>query len=125
MPSPEHPPPSDPEREPRPFCLAARFRAEAVAGRSYARAQQAIFAADCDLSAYRFLLDQAWHVAVLGAPPVEELTITLTALLTAGEPVTLPADVVQLLAKRRAEQRRLGPWVEGHYRPGKRLGPDH
>jgi hypothetical protein len=125
MPSPEHPPPPGPEREPRPFCLAARFRAEATAGRSYARAQQAIFAADCDLSAYRFQLDQAWHVAVLGAPPTEELTTTLTTLLATGESVTLPAEVVQLLAKRRAEQRRFGSWVEGHYRPGKRLGPDH
>jgi hypothetical protein len=41
--------------------------------------------------------------------------------LAAGEPAVVPEDVLRLLNARRTAATQVGPWVEGHYRPGKRL----
>jgi hypothetical protein len=116
---PEHPPPAEPD--PAPYLRVAAFADDRTAGRVYTRVQDAIFTAPCDLSAYRFLLDQVAHVAVLGAPPPPDLDQQLTALLAAGTPATLPAEVRQTLIDRRQQMGRRGPWTEGHYRPGRRL----
>jgi hypothetical protein len=121
MPQPEQEPP--PENQPPSLYLqAARFRSERKAERAYFRAQEALYKApECDLSAYRFLLDRISHVAVLGAPPAEELDRAIRRILAAGEPTALPGEVLTLLLQRRAEQIRLGPWVERHVRPGQPL----
>ncbi len=74
-----------------------------------------------DLSAFRFQLRQVYHVAVLGNPPPEDVAQAIERILVAGEPTTLPAEVVQMLVARRAQQNRRAPWVEKHYRPGKPL----
>lgn len=127
MPSPEHGASQggadeDPSREhePRPYYRAARFAGERPAGRAYAAVQDAIFRhpADLDLSAYRFQLSRRYHVAVLGQPPPEAVDQHLQALLAAGEPTELPAEVLKLLSERRAQAIKEGPWTEGHYRPG-------
>jgi hypothetical protein len=99
----------------------AAFADDRTAGRVYARVQDAIFTTPCDLSAYRFLLDQVPHVAVLGAPPPPDLDEALVQLLAAGTPTTLPSVVQQALIDRRQQMGRRGPWTEGHYRPGRRL----
>ena len=122
MPSHEHP--HGPEREPVPYQRASRFPGEQSAGTAYAAVDRALFVADCDLSAFRFHLNRVYHVAVLGEVPPAELAARIDGILAAGEPVTLPHDVLELLVARRAQQRRLGPWVERHHRPGTRLGPD-
>ena len=113
------------QREPEPaaYLRAARFTSERTAARVYRQAQDAIHSTPCDLSVYRFLLDQVTHVAAVGAPPPTRLDQTLTCLLATGIPAALPAEVQQALLARREQARRLGPWVEGHYRPGKRLSP--
>ena len=49
------------------------------------------------MSAYRFLLDSAWHVAVIGDPPPVDLERKLPAILTGGEPVMLPEDILRSL----------------------------
>ena len=102
---------------------AARFVGDDPAGVAYAAAQEAIFAhaGEVDLSAYRFLLDRVVHVLVLGEPPPTALHDELRAILATGEPATIPEDVLKLLNARRAQATEAGPWVEGHYRPGKRL----
>ena len=108
------------EAEPQsPYVRAARYASDAPALAAYTRAQEAIFAADCDLSAYRIRFRENPYVVVLGLTPPEEVKTTLEAILEAGEAATLPRDVIGSLTQRRAEARRLGPWVEGHYRPGR------
>lgn len=122
MPSPEHRPGGgNPEQERPSYSQTARFAGEQPAGRAYRQAQQAIFQTDCDLSTYRLQVNQVWHVAVLGEPPPKDLDEQLTGILAAGEPATLPPDVLKLLTQRRAEAAKLAPWVQRHYRPGKRL----
>jgi hypothetical protein len=76
---------------------------------------------DAGLSAYRFLLRQIWHVAVLGEPPAEELAKKLETAFARGEPTTLPPDILKLLTQRRQQASRQGSWVERHYRPGQNL----
>ena len=115
------------DRRPRPrdvpYLRAVRFAGEAPAGQVYFAVQDAIFTGPPnDVSAYRFHQRRgSWYVAVLGNPPPPELDERITALLAAGEPVTLPADVVETLAARQAQARKLGQWVEGHHRPGQAL----
>src|SRR5215210_6138117 len=105
MPSPERPPqpggPDDrprPEQEPGPYLRAARFAGERPAGQVYFQLQETIYTADPnDLSVYRLRLREVWHVAILGERPPAELDQRITAILAAGESVTLPADIVAAL----------------------------
>lgn len=110
------------EFEPVPYHRVARFGDEQVASRAYRHAQDAVFQGPpSDLSVYRFLLDQVSHVAVLGELPPTDLDAQLTAILAAGEPATLPHEVLSALAQRRQQLSRPGTWLEGHYRPGRPL----
>ena len=86
---------------------------------AYSKAQELLFSADCDLSAYRIRFKDVPHVVVLGSRPLNDIDKKLTEILKDGEPANLPQDVVKTLAQRRVEARRIGPWVEGHYRPGR------
>jgi hypothetical protein len=67
-----------PEREPQIYYLAARFPNKRAAEKPYMEAQEAI-KADCDLSAYRFLVPQQmttplpWYVVVIGERPPDVL----------------------------------------------------
>jgi len=134
MPSPEgrggHPEqpqePTEPTNENKeqegPYYMASCFRSDLPAKIAYSQAEELIFRdRKADLSAYRFLLDNVRHVAVVGAPPHERLQKQLEKILSYGEPATLPEEIVTALHKRRVEMKRHGEWVEGHYRPGKKL----
>ena len=127
MPSPERGPggpseqPRRPDDEPVPYHRTAHFADELVARRVYAAVQDTLFATPCDVSAYRFLLNQEPHVAVLGAPPPAELDERLRSFLAEGSPATLPPDVLAALAERRRRMSRGRTWMEGHYRPGRPL----
>ncbi len=125
MPFPEgesRPPEGKPEQEPVPYYQAARFRNESPARRAYFQAQDILFnTPDSDLSAYRFLLQQIWHVAVLGEPPPEDMAKKLETVFARGEPTSLPPDILKRLAERRQQATRQAPWVERHYRPGQSL----
>ena len=108
-----------PEQEPIPYYKAARCKREQVAGEAYFQAQDAIFdTPECDLSVYRFHIRRIYHLAVLGEPPSEDLKQMLQEILSTGEPVSLPLDILKLLAERRNQAIKRGPWVERHYRPG-------
>lgn len=102
---------------------AARFAGEDQAEVSYFAAQDVVFAhaGDVDLSAYRFQLNRVDHVVIVGEPPPADLHDALRAVLATGEPAVVPEDVLRLLNTRRTAATQVGPWVEGHYRPGKRL----
>ena len=131
MPQPERRPSNPPPGEGRPapegelprYHQAARFADEGLAGIAYFAAQEAVaaHAGDVDLSAYRFQLNRVSHVIVLGDPPPTALHDQLRRILSSGEPAQLPEGLLKLLNARRAEATEVGPWVEGHYRPGKRL----
>ena len=127
MPSPERGPggpPEEPrrdEQDPAPYHRTACFADEIVARRVYVAVQDTLFATPCDVSAFRFLLNQEPHVAVLGTPPPDDLDARLQSFLAAGEPATLPQEVLAALAERRRQIRRGAQWVEGHYRPGRPL----
>jgi hypothetical protein len=127
MPSPEGEPNQQllegkPEQEPVPYYHAARFRNEGPARRAYFQAQELLFnTPDADLSAYRFLLQQIWYVAVLGEPPPEDLTKKLQTAFARGETTSLPPDILKLLSQRREQATRRAPCVERHYRPGQNL----
>ena len=117
-------PPDQPRRqeyEPVPYHRTARFADELLARRVYAAVQDTLFATPCDVSAYRFLLNQVPHVAVLGAQPPADLDTKLQSLLAAGESATLPHEVLAGLAERRRQMSHRGPWTEGHYRHGRPL----
>ncbi len=110
------------EQEKGSFYIASRFKNELAAKLSYQQAQQLIFHdRKADLSVYRFLLEQVSHVAVVGTPHYERLQGRLEKILSYGEPSTLPDEVVNALHQRRARMKQQGDWVEGHYRPGKKL----
>ena len=119
------PPPAEtgrnPEHEPPEYVQAAYFANEHIAGYAYAQAQEAIYTGPPnDLSTYRLILEEQWHVAVLGEPPPEELNHQLQEILGQGVPATLPDEILDYLRQRRAAAIQQGPWVEGHYRPGLR-----
>ncbi len=115
------PPQSQPENEPSPWYRAARYETEPPSERAYFQAQETIFQSEDDLSAYRLMLEQIYHVAVLGGPPTEAaLQERIEHILYAeGTPTQLPDDVLTALSERRQQAQQIGPWVEGHYRPGK------
>jgi hypothetical protein len=77
----------------------------------------------CDLSVYRLRLgpELAWHVAVVGAPPTEDVHRRVAENLATGEEVTLPEDVVAYLVRRRVQQAREGEFVEKHYGARRRI----
>jgi len=107
----------------RPFYRGARFKDEATARDAYVSAEQRVFEASADISAYRFQLDRVWHVAVVAAePPSSALQRAVEDAMGGGEQVDLPADVLSaLLSRHREVIRHRLPWVEGHYRPGERF----
>lgn len=109
--------------EPAPYVRAARFTGERPARTAYFAAQQVIYEAQppVDLSVYRLQLDQLWHVAALGLVPPAPVLQAIEAILTTGEPATLPPEVVRLLHQRRAQATRQAPWVERHMRPDQPL----
>lgn len=112
-----------PEEETPPYWRAARFKGAKAARRSYRACERLIRGPDVDLSAFRFQLEQIYHVAVLGpTPPPEEIAKKVEELLAPGEPATLPAEILKMLMERRKQAMSPGTiWWEGHYRPGKRL----
>ncbi len=122
MASPEHRQ-GGPNREQEPslpaYHQAARYEDEQLSGEAYFQAQDAVFAVDVSVSAYRFHLNQLWHVAVLGETPPEEFAQLIQTILSTGEPITLPPEILTFLNQRRIEANQLGDWVEGHYRPGR------
>ena len=128
MPSPEgenrpqQQPERKPEQEPIPYYKAARFRAEQIAGKAYFTAQNLIFNdPGCDLSVYRIQLNRIYHLAALGESPSEELDQKLQEILSTGESVSLPPQILKFLTQRRNQAIKKGPWVERHYRPGLNL----
>jgi hypothetical protein len=109
------------KQEPTPYHRAAKFSGEREAGAVYFRLQRLIDSPDADLSAYRFRIQGVWHVAVVGDAPAKELAEQLEKVMAAGEPVELTSDALDFLRQRREEQIKHGPWVERHYRPGRRF----
>jgi hypothetical protein len=110
------------EREQPPYYQAARFVGEKPAAKAYFEAQEIIFNdATSDLSAYRMMLNAVYHVAVLGEQPPPDTDQTLTEILSQGELAELSSEVLAALNTRRLEMKEHGSWVEGHYRPGRRL----
>jgi Asp-tRNA(Asn)/Glu-tRNA(Gln) amidotransferase A subunit family amidase len=119
-------PPSK-EEEPQPYSLAARYLDELSSEQPYQEAQQTIFENEqLELSTYRLQLRRLdtphydWHVAIVGKQPPQEFDTQFRRILSTGEPVTLASEVLAYLLQRRAEASKLGTWVEGHYKPGKR-----
>ncbi len=99
------------------YYLAARFPNKQKAGATYFPLQQMIFEArdECDLSVYRFKLNNVWHVVVVGEQPPQDLHQRIEAALTTGTLVSLSQDALDYLLDRRVQAIQLGPWVEGHY----------
>ena len=105
------------------YYKASRFPGEEQAGRAYFKAQDTIFEAKdrAELSAYRFHLDEIYHVAVVGERPRARLERKIERILASGEAVELPEDILDALWERRELARQINPWVEAHHRPGKRI----
>ncbi len=103
--------------EPPPYHRSARFAGERPAGVVYAQIQDAILTGPLnDLSVFRLLLAQVYHVTVLGQTPPDELKQRLEAILAAGDPAELPQDILHALTERRRQSIRQGGWVERHFR---------
>jgi len=81
--------------------------------------QDMVFGNDWDMSVYRFLLVGVSHVAALGEPQPPEVQEQVHGMLSEGVPATLPPHIVDTLLQRRSQAKQIGPWVEGHYRPGR------
>jgi hypothetical protein len=110
------------ETQPRdPYFRAARYVADGPAFAAYSLAQDLIFSNSCDLSAYRIRYRDVPHVVLLGGMPEPEIDQKIGQILETGEPADLPQDIMKTLSQRRAQARQIGPWVEGHYRPGKNM----
>ncbi len=105
------------ESKPEAYVRAARFRGEHQSGQAYQTLQETILANQCDLSIYRLKqFEDVWFVAIIGAQPVSAIDDVAREILAAGEPASLPSDVLNALLARRLEATRRGPWVERHYR---------
>ncbi len=104
-----------------PYYRAAKFPGEREAGGVYFKIQELIEPPECELSAYRFLIQGDWHVAIVGDAPARELAEQLEGQLSSGESVELPVDTLDFLRRRRLQQTKHGPWVERHHRPGRRF----
>jgi len=98
-----------------PYYRAARFRREAASLRAYQNLESLFFREECELSAYRFLWDEGWHVAAVGAEPQPKLQEQVESILSVGQPTSLPEELLQELQRRRAQNTKLAPWVERHY----------
>ena len=100
------------------FHQTARFSGEEPASHAYERAQETLYSCPPnDLSAFRLILDQAWHVTVIGQLPTAALRQQLDAIFGTGEPATLPDELLRALQERRRQAIRRGPWTERHFRP--------
>src|SRR5690349_10415605 len=106
MPSPERPggPPNN-HLPPIPYFEVRRFNNERRALTTYNQLQDTLLEHACDLSTYRFLLNQISHVAVLGDRPAETLVQIVERLLGVGTPTTIPPEVRTALEQRRAQAR--------------------
>ncbi len=115
------PPQQSPEPQAEPWYRAARYDAEPPSARAYFQVQETIFQTENELSAYRLMLEHIWHVAVLGGVSTEAAVQEKIEhiLYAEGTPTQLPDDVLTALNERRQQAHQIGPWVEGHYRPGK------
>lgn len=125
MPRPEDLPNSDnnpdnKEKAPQNYIRSARFGDEETSEKAYLAAQESIAKTKCELSVFRLIIDDAWHVAVIGDSGPPELILYVESILTTGELVELPTPVVAMLKDRRAKSIKVGPWVEGHYRRRRR-----
>lgn len=109
---------TDPEHT---YCQAARFTGQRPAGLAYRQAQDAIFRAECELSAFRLQIHHLWHVAVVGQQPPAELHQRIRTILAAGELVPLATDILALLFERRAQIIPHTDWMEGHYNQNNRI----
>ena len=119
---------SMPEKESRPtreneeegsYIRAARYTSDELALSAYNEAQIILFAADCDLSAYRLRYRDVPHVVLIGSSPPSDIDAKLAQVLANGLQAELPPEICSTLMRRRRQARQLGPWVEGHYRPGR------
>jgi len=110
--------------ENNPFYRAVKFPGEREAGAVYFKIQALIHPPECDLSAYRFLIQNIWHVAIVGDIPNGELAEKLERHLSGGARVDLPDEIIDFLRGRRQQQIEHGPWVEHHHRPGRRFRLD-
>jgi hypothetical protein len=98
-----------------PYHHAARFSGEEPAGQAYEAAQEAIYTGPPnDLSVFRLIVQQVWHVTVLGQAPSEEIRLQLENILSAGQPTDLPEPILRNLSERRRQRIRRGPWIENH-----------
>jgi hypothetical protein len=80
---------------------------------------------ESELSAYRLMLNAIYHVAVLGEQPSQETDEAITEILSQGQSAALPREALAALNARRIEMRQHGEWVEGHYRPGRKLDEEN
>ena len=110
------------DKNPNSYYRAARFSGEQTAGKAYFQLQELIYGPECDISAYRFKIKDAFHVAIVGEHPGETLDRKLQGALGLGKPVSLDDRTLEFLLRRRAQQSSQGPWVEHHHRPGRGFG---
>jgi hypothetical protein len=117
-----------PEKESRPtretndegtYIRAARYASDDLALSAYTQAQNILFDSDCDLSAYRLRYRDIPHVVLIGSLPPSDIDAKLAQALADGQQAELPPEISSTLMRRRRQARQLGPWVEGHYRPGR------
>lgn len=110
-----------PEGQPLPYYLAARFPTKQAAAKPYTQAQEVIRTTECDLSVYRILVTsqltepRPWYVVTIGDTPPDTLHQQMTAILAQGEMTTIPQQGIDELLARRAEEIQKGSWREHHY----------
>jgi hypothetical protein len=73
---------------------------------------------DVELSAYRLIYQQRWHVSVLGDVPPAAVDKRVRQILSTGEAASLPDEILKALNHRRLLAKQIQPWVEAHHRPG-------
>src|SRR3712207_6508953 len=102
-----------------PYHKEARFQQELHAADAFKQSQDAIFASEEELSAFRIFLDAHYWVAVLGDPPADEMNTKVEGILYQhGIKDDLPEEILEALTARRKQLHVIAPKVEGHYRPG-------
>ncbi len=118
------------EATPRPYTLAAPYPDEASSAPPYQEAQELIYQHDeRALSVFRLQLRRfdplpdGWFVSVVGDEPPVEYQQHFRRILSGGEEVELPEELIAALRRRREELSKMGNGVKGHYPPARRRRP--
>lgn len=104
-----------------PFVCSMRYPTERQSARAYDAVRNLLYLHECDLAGYRLHHEDGERiVAVVGELPALQLAVQCERAMQAagGQPISLPDDLLLLLAVRKRLLLHNRTWAERSYRSG-------